>query len=314
MCRKRKPIQARMTGDRIGFIVNPAAGAGRGRARWEKFKAGFPLSGVPGNVQFTSQPGAAVRLAQGLATACDAVVAVGGDGLVFEVASGILLSGAADTRLGIVPVGTGNDTATLCGIGNLAQARLALNGTCAKNLDVIRIQCRERDAVVTRYSLLYASVGIIGEVLKQVTLRVKRVFGPRLAYPVGALRAILKYRAPQMRVTCDGQSWENRFLLLCASNAELSGGGMRLAPGARMDDGLLDVNLAETVSRRAAALLIWRMSRGGRISHPKLRYFNARSVAVEANPPIEVQADGEIIGHTPAQFVVMPKALKVLVP
>jgi len=119
MCRKRKPIQVRMTGGRIGFIVNPAAGAGRGRARWEEFKAGFGQSGGQGSVQFTSQPGAAVRLAQGLATERDVVVAVGGDGLVFEVASGILLSGAADTRMGIVPVGTGNDTASLCGIGNL---------------------------------------------------------------------------------------------------------------------------------------------------------------------------------------------------
>ena len=157
-------------------------------------------------------------------------------------------------------------------------------------------------------------MGIIGEVLKQVTPRVKRVFGRRLAYPVGALRAIWKYRAPHMRVTCDGSIWEKRFLLLSASNAELSGGGMRLAPGAKMDDGWLDVNLAETVSRRAAAVLIWRMSRGHRISHPKLRYFTAHTVAVEADPPIEVQADGEIIGRTPAEFAVMPQALKVLIP
>lgn len=303
-----------MTPGRIGFIVNPAAGAGRGQARWTEFKAGFSRRDVQDKVLFTSQPGQAVRLAQDLARECDVVVAAGGDGLVFEVASGILLSGAADRRMGIVPVGTGNDTAILCGIADTTQAQAALRGTRTKALDVIRIQSRHQGASVTHYSLLYASVGIIGEVLKQVTPRVKRVFGRRLAYPVGALRAIWKYRAPQMRVTCDGQTWEKRFLLLCASNAELSGGGMRLAPGARMDDGLLDVNLAETVSRRAAAVLIWRMSRGQLLSHPKLRYFSARAVAVEADPPIEVQADGEIIGQTPAQFEVMPGALRVLVP
>jgi len=302
-----------MTASRIGFIVNPAAGAGRGRTRWAEFKAGFNRSGAEEKVQFTSQPGEAVRLAQELATECDVVVAVGGDGIVFEVASGILLSGAANTQMGIVPVGTGNDTAILCGIGDAIQAQLALRGSRTRTLDVIRIRCREHEMALTRYALLYSSVGIIGEVLKQVTPRVKRVFG-RLAYPVGALLAILKYRAPHMRVTCDGNTWEKRFLLLCASNAELSGGGMRLAPGAKMDDGLLDVNLAETVSRRAAAVLIWRMSRGRRISHPKLRYFTARAVAVEADPAIEVQADGELIGHTPAQFEVMPRALRVLVP
>jgi YegS/Rv2252/BmrU family lipid kinase len=303
-----------MTPKRVGFIVNSAAGAGRGRERWEEFQRSRRQSSVQEKVLFTSQPGEAVRLAQGLATECEVVVAVGGDGVVFEVASGILLSGAEDTRMGIVPVGTGNDTALLCGIANVEQAQQVFGSGRTKTIDVIRIYCQGQGMLVTRYSLLYASVGIIGEVLKQVTPRVKRVFGRRLAYPVGALRAIWKYRAPHLHVTCDGQIWEKRFLLLCASNAELSGGGMRLAPGAKMDDGLLDVNLAETVSRRAAAVLIWRMSRGHRISHPKLRYFTARTVAVEADPPIEVQADGEIIGHTPAQFEVVPKTLQVLVP
>lgn len=303
-----------MTPKRVGFIVNSAAGAGRGRERWEEFQRSRCQSSVQEKVLFTSQPGEAVRLAQELATECEVVVAVGGDGVVFEVASGILLSGAANTQMGIVPVGTGNDTAILCGIGDTEQARQAFGSGRTKTLDVIRIRCVNRGTPVTYYSLLYASVGIIGEVLKQVTPRIKRVFGRRLAYPIGALRAIWKYRAPQMRVTCGGQSWENRFLLLSASNAELSGGGMRLAPGARMDDGLLDVNLAESVGRRAAAVLIWRMSRGHRISHPKLRYFTAHAVAVEADPPIEVQADGEIIGHTPSRFEVMPQALNVLVP
>jgi YegS/Rv2252/BmrU family lipid kinase len=299
---------------RVGFIVNPGAGAGRGRARWAEFNAGYNQGGVQAKVLFTSQPGEAVRLAQELALECDVVVAVGGDGTVFEVASGILLSGAPNTCLGIVPLGTGNDTALLCGIGDTEQAQQALGSGRTKALDVIRIRCESQGTPVSRYALLYASVGIIGEVLKQVTPRVKHMFGRRLAYPIGALRAIWKYRAPHMRVTCDGNTWENRFLLLCASNAELSGGGMRLAPGAKMDDGLLDINLAETVSRRAAAALIWRMSRGHRISHPKLRYFTARALAVEAEPPIEVQADGEIIGHTPAQFEVMPQLLNVLEP
>jgi YegS/Rv2252/BmrU family lipid kinase len=303
-----------MTPKRVGFIVNPAAGAGRGRARWEEFSAGFNRSSIQEKVLFTSQPGEAVRLARELALECDVVVAVGGDGIVFEVASGILLSGAVNAHLGIVPLGTGNDTAILCGIGETAQARQAFGSGRTRALDVIRIRCVNRGTPVTYYALLYAGVGIIGEVLKQVTPRVKRLFGRRLAYPVGALRAIWKYDAPRMRVTCDGQMSENRYLLMCASNAELSGGGMRLAPGAKMDDGLLDVNLAERVSRLTAAALVWRMSRGHRISHPKLRYFTARAVAVEADPPIEVQADGEIIGHTPAQFEIVPKALRVLVP
>lgn len=298
----------------IGFIINPAAATGRCPARWAEFQDQLLQDGIQAKPVFTLRPGDAVRFAQELARECDVVVAVGGDGTIFEVVSGLLLSGAVHPHLGVVPMGTGNDAARLCGISDLAQARMALRGTRTKTVDAIKICCQANGTTVTHYGLLYGAVGLIGDAVKQTTPRVKRIFGRRLAYPVGALRAILSYRASRMRVTCDGQTSENRFLLVCASNGELSGGGMRLAPGARMDDGLLDVNLCEAVSRGVAAALLWQISRGRRVSHPKLRYFTARNVAVAADPPMEVQADGERIGHTPVQLEVVPQALKVLIP
>ena len=175
-----------------------------------------------------------------------------------------------------------------------------------KALDVIRVRCHASKGPIIRYALLYAGVGIAIEVVKRTTPGVKRLFGQRLSYPAGALRAIWAYRAPLMRVTCDGKAREGRFLLVSASNAEISGGGMRLAPGARMDDGLLDVNMCEAVNRLAAVVLLGKICRGRHTSHPRLRYFPARTVAVDANPSIEAAADGELIGHTPAQFEVVP--------
>jgi diacylglycerol kinase family enzyme len=142
---------------------------------------------------------------------------------------------------------------------------------------------------------------------------VKRLFGPGLAYYVGALRAILSYRSPLMRVTCDGQTLEQRFLLVCASNSEEAGGGMRLAPGALMHDGLLNVNLCEAISRVRTVALLWHIFKGRQLSHPKLRYFPTRAVSVDADPPVDVEADGELIGKTPAQFEVVPRGLNVLV-
>ncbi len=303
-----------MTRTRIGFIVNSVAGAGRGQARWTGLREKFRRDGIQEKVLFTSQPGDAMRFAQDLGRECDVVVAVGGDGTIFEVASGLLLSGATNTLLGVVPLGTGNDTARLCGINDVEQARQALRGERTKDLDVIRIQCQGRGTPLTRHALLYGGVGIAGEVVKWTTPRVKRIFGQRLAYPVGALRAILSYTAPRMRLTCDGQTWENRFLLACASNGELSGGGMRLAPGARMDDGLLNVNVCEAVGRWAAVRLLWRVCRGRHITHRKVRYLTARTLMVESDLPLNVEADGEVVGHTPVHFEVMPRALQMLIP
>lgn len=298
----------------IGFIINPASAAGRCPARWAELHDQLRQDGIQGQSRLTARPGDAVRFAQELALECDIVVAVGGDGTLFEVASGLLLSGATNTALGVIPLGTGNDAARQCGISDITQARLALRGNRTKTMDAIRIHCQAEGAPVLRYALLFGAVGIAGEALKKTTPLVKRVFGQRLAYPVGALRAIWTYRAPQMRVTCDGQTWENRFLLVCASNGELAGGGMRLAPGARIDDGLLDVNVCEAIGRWATVALLGQVCRGRRMSHPKLRYFNARTVTIEADPPLEVAADGERIGQTPAQLEVVPQALKILIP
>jgi diacylglycerol kinase (ATP) len=299
---------------RVVFIVNSAAAAGRARTQWAELQAGFRQHGSQEKMLFTSGPGDAARLAQELARECDVVVAVGGDGTLSEVANGLLRSGARHTHLGLVPLGTGNDVARQFGLTDPMQARLAFLGARTKDVDVVRIGCQSRGKPVSRYGLLFGAVGIACEMVKQTTPWVKRVFSPRLAYLVGGLRAIWILDAPKMRVTCDGQTWEKRFLLICASNAEWAGGGMRLAPGAKVDDGLLNVNLCESVGRWAAVALLWRAGRGRHLTHPKVRYFPARTVAVESDPPIEVQADGELIGHTPARFEVVPHALKVLIP
>ncbi len=303
-----------MTAKQIGFIINPAADAGRCAARWTALQAHLRQDGIEGKSRFTSRPGDAVRLAQEFGRECDVVVAVGGDGTLCEVASGLLLAGSATPRLGVVPFGTGNDASRQFGIRDAAEARRALRSERTMTVDAIRIDCQAQENPVCRFALLFAGVGILGEMLKRTSPRVKRVFGRRLAYPVGALRALLTYTASPMRVTCDGQTWEQRFLLVCASNGELSGGGMRLAPGARMDDGLLDVNLCEGLGRGAAAALLWQIWRGRPPSHPKLRYFAGRKLSVAADPPIAVAADGEIIGQTPARFEVMPRALSILIP
>ena len=89
---------------------------------------------------------------------------------------------------------------------------------------------------------------------------------------------------------------------------------MRLAPGALMDDGEINVNVCEAISGIRTVALLWNIFKGRQLSHPKLRYFPARAVSVEADPPIEVEADGELIGYTPVQFEVVPQALQMLIP
>ncbi len=294
------------------FIVNPAAGAGRGNGRWEALARSLDQEGFQGDRILTSARGDAARRACEAAADYDVIVAVGGDGTAHEVASGLLASKTQRAAFGVIPLGTGNDVASALGVTDQAAGRAVLKRGETRTLDVIEIQCRIQGKPAVRHALLFAAVGIATEALHQTTPVVKRIFGQKLAYPVGVLRAVWHHRPQSIRVTCDGRSFEQPFLLVAANNSEQIGGGMKLAPGARMDDGELNVNLVDAVGWWQVLMQLSRACRGTHTTHPGVRYFPARTMAIETEPPIEVAADGDVIGETPARLEVKPKALRVV--
>jgi diacylglycerol kinase family enzyme len=215
-----------------------------------------------------------------------------------------------------MPSGTGNDFAASLGIHTVAMAIEGLVSGRTHAIDVIEARCiniSNGDQIV-RHALLFAAVGIIGESLKKTNGLVKRVFGRRFAYTVGLAWAICSYRAPLLRVVCDTASYQRRFLFAGASNSDIAGGGMRIAPGAKMDDGKLNINLVEAVGRWQALQQLGRLRRGQHTAHPAVRYFEASKLEVDTEEALEVAADGELIGYTPARFLVRPKVLRVCVP
>jgi diacylglycerol kinase (ATP) len=298
---------------RILLIANPSAAAGQSQRRWDALLAGLRERGLHAEPIITAHERHAIALAQEASRKHDVIVAVGGDGTVNEVATGILLSGATGTTLGIVPVGTGNDAAALMGIANVEDALNALSQGNVREMDAIEVRCQHEGQSATRYALLYAAVGFAGDVLKYTTTRVKRLFGPRYCYTVGFFRALLHYTSPTMKVSCDGQEFENRYFFVGAGNAEVVGGGtMRLSPGAKVDDGLMNVSIIEALGRLETTRHFPKLLAGTYTTHPKVRYFAATALSVESDPAIEVQMDGDLFGHTPAEFQVKPKALKVV--
>ena len=299
---------------RAFFIVNPAAGAGRGAGIWEHCALWLRQQGAHPEFTVTRAPGEARHLAREAATRCELVVAVGGDGTVSEVADGLLGAASARANLAVIPCGTGNDFAETLGIMSIDAAQEALIHGTAREVDVIEVQCRLADKPVRRHVLLFAAVGIAAECLKQTTPRVKRFFGQRRAYTVGLIRALWSYRAPHMSVTVDGETFEKEFLFAGISNSERAGGGFKLAPGAQIHDGRLNVNLVEALGRWEAFGQIRRLGHGTHVGHPRVRYSTAVRMTVHSSAPLEIAADGELIGETPATCEIRPGALQVLVP
>jgi YegS/Rv2252/BmrU family lipid kinase len=286
---------------------------GRAARRWSRLLVDLEARKLKPDHVITDGPGHAISLAREATPSYDVITAVGGDGTVNEVASGILLAGETKTTLAVIPLGTGNDAAQMLGIRSVADAVNALTSGTTRTIDAIEVRCHDGARKLTRYALLYAAVGFAGQLLKCTTPAVKRLFGPRYCYSVGFFRALLGFRSPTMRVRCDDREFNGRMFLVSAGNAEIVGAGtMRLSPGAKVDDGQLNVNVIENLGRLETARWFPKVLTGTHTTHPKVRYFAATTVAIESEELMEIQMDGELCGHTPATFQVRPGAMRVI--
>jgi diacylglycerol kinase (ATP) len=296
-------------------IINPAAGR-RCLARWRCLEKVLRSRGFSFDEVVSSEPRQATAVARERSGKYDLLVAVGGDGTVFEVINGMVADGCARTALAIVPFGTGNDSAQAAGIRNEEDALRALASGRFQPIDLIEVRCRaaNTNTEIVRYAMLFASIGITGDLLRRTTSRVKSRCGQRLAYVIGLLLSLPGHVARPMKVRCDGEEVQKSLILVSASNGQTFGGGIRIAPGAAIDDGKFNVNLIDGMGVFEVLRHLRSLYKGRHISHPKVWYQTAQELEVQTEQPLEVAADGDLIGVTPANFVIRPKILRLLVP
>jgi len=301
---------------RVLLIANPAAGNRRGErllveAGQRLRQAGFPVITV-----LTEHTGHAGELARENAREHDLIAALGGDGTVNEVADGILAAAPENPpTLATIPVGTGNDAAQAFGMNGFDLAVEALAYGTTMRIDVLRLQYQCGKGRAVRHALLFAAIGFAAEIIRKTTPSIKRLFGPRYCYSIGFFRALLGFRAPEFRVKwSDGEASGSMFQV-CAGNTEFAGGGvMRLSPGARPDDGLLNISLVSAMGRLEIVRQFPRVLSGAYVEDERVEYFTGTSLEIEAQPAAEIQVDGDIIGTTPVSIDLMPKALELVTP
>lgn len=299
---------------RILLIRNPASRAGLNQEFLFQEVASFLTElghCVAGEV--TSGRGAAIDLVRRIAGDFDCVIAAGGDGTVREVVTG-LVRGGHQTTLGIMPMGTGNDVARLMGLNSIEAFREAFRRGQTRVVDAIQVESvvpGSSDEVEA--GLLFAAVGFSGELLRQTTPKVIRWFGPKFCYSVGFLRALPVYRPAQVTVTCGNRRESGRLLLACAANSPHAGGGvMQLAPGASMCDGLLNMSIIQQVSPLSALRHFPKLVRGTHVRHPRVSYFEGRTMTVESDCPVPVAIDGDLVASTSARFSILPGRIRIV--
>jgi len=305
----------------IGMVVNPKANAGRDQGvRLREFREALARDGHGVRMVETAGPGGGVACAQALAGEVDVLLAVGGDGTFCEVVGGMLTADKQGVGA-VAPVsfGTGNDVARHLGLRREAEVLTALRGYQAggpdrvRRMDVLEVRCHVGGREVVRHGFLFAAVGFASDILRYTTPRVKRWFGPQLSYSVGFFRALARWQPVPLRVSTERGRIEEPLVVAMAANApHAGGGGMRIAPGADLADGLSDVSLIRALGRAAIARQFIRLTQGTHIRHPRVDFFRSGWMEVDAATPQPVALDGDVVGETPMRVRVLRQAVPVV--
>lgn len=304
-------------------IVNPASAAGVTEHHWPEVRAALDDAGVDFEVRMTAFSGDATRLTrEALGAGAQRVVAVGGDGTINEVVNGFFDEVAGDpisptAILGLLPSGTGGDFRKTAGIPvhKPAAAALLARGD-SRPIDVARIDYLDSAgrASAWRYFVNIADCGLGGEVVARVNQGPKRA-GGRLTFLYHSLRAAIEFGRRPVRVEVDGTPIEGEMQNVVIANGRYFGGGMRIAPSAELDDGLLDVVLL-SAGRVRSLLDIRRVYDGSHIGRPGCTWLRGRRIAVTPLDGAEFLFDveGEQAGAAPATVTVLPGALRLCAP
>jgi diacylglycerol kinase (ATP) len=296
-------------------IANPRAGRGRVGEELPELERQLRARRLAHRIRETEGPGHAVELTRdSLRQGTRFVVAVGGDGTVQEVVNGMLEEDrpvAPEAVLGVVAAGSGSDFVRTFGLpGDAARAVRHLEGDRLYRIDVMRVAYRDGDAARVRYVPNIAEVGLGAEVVRRAE-RLPRRMG-RSRYFWSFWLSLGRYRPCHVTVGVDRKSFEGVANNVVVANCQFYGGGMKISPRSYPGDGLIDVQIS-TGPKSEAFTLIPKIYRGEHVPHPHIKELRGREVRVDAERPLPVEGDGEVLGTTPATFTVLPEvvALKI---
>ena len=287
----------------LALVVNPTSGKRHGAAIAERAVERLARAGHTAVViQGHDARAAHDRLDRAIGEGLDGVIVVGGDGALHGV-----LDRLADSHLvlGLVPAGTGNDTARSLGIP-VDDVDAAVDLVVAGDVRTIDLARTDRGHVVTVVASGFDS---------KVTERANAMTWPRgnLRYNIAIVKELRAFEPLPFTLTLDGSTIEREAMLVAIGNGPSFGGGLRICEGASMDDGLLDVVVINPVSKTRFVRVFPRLYRGTHVTLPEFERHRVREVTL-SSPGIVAYGDGERLGPLPMTTTVRPGALRVFAP
>ncbi|MBX3646556.1 MAG: diacylglycerol kinase family lipid kinase [Rhodocyclaceae bacterium] len=293
-------------------VLNPISGQGRAMHHRHEIEALLRRHGIDFALEISDRPGHAIEIvSRAVEGGCRHVLAVGGDGTLNECANGILSQNAVpatEVTLGVMPIGTGNDWARTHRIPKDYAMVAALMAAGTSRLHDAGLA--EFGDGGKRHFINVAGIGFDAHVVEALP---DRTLGP-IAYLVGLAKGLLTYSAVPLRLTFAERKLESRVFVLFFAIGRYCGNGMNVAPQAEVDDGLFDITLVQELSRWEVLKSLRRLFDGTLLTHPKVLAMREARGAVDTAIAQPVEADGELIGHAPVRFSILPRALRVLAP
>lgn len=299
-------------------IVNPESDYGRTGKRWRQIKEALKSFFKEFKYEFTEKPFQAVEITRdSIKRGFELIVGVGGDGTINEIANGFyeeqnLIN--PESSLGIVPSGTGCDFTRSLNIPyGLKNALKVITQVPSSLIDVGRIHFQDsRGNKRERLFLNIADFGIGGEVVQKINE--KRMEHKASSYFKCLFSTFTTYQSKNIRISVDDQ-WipSDEYLIGAVSNGKIFGKGMKMAPHAKLNDGLLDIVLVKGMKFFEFLMNSWKIYKGSHLSHPKVDFIRGKKVkAVPANDEkVLMETDGEQIGILPANIEIVPQTLLV---
>lgn len=306
-------------GPTLTLVVNPSAGRGRAKRELPDVCAAL-LTGQPGAnlrvFQTSDYAEARLRCISAVAAARpavpggprDALLVMGGDGMMhlgFNAAAG------SDVPLGCIPSGTGNDFARGLGLplSSVAAARIIAGGS-TRRMDLALVEGALADGAQQRYVGSVVSTGYDA----LVNAKSNAMTWPRgsLRYAAAALAVLAHFEPLPYELVIDGVRRQQHAMFVAVGNAGYFGGGMRILPRYRLDDGLLDITVVNPVSRATLLRLLPTIYNGGFVKDPAVELLRARTVEIDGQGLVGM-ADGEPLGRVPLRVSAQPGVLEVFV-
>lgn len=296
--------------------MNPKSANGRTAREWSRLEAEVRREVGDFTLFPTERPGHASELVgRALHEGYDRIVSVGGDGTHFEVINGFFEERSpinAEASMAILPMGTGSDLRRTLRLplGRDSVQYLASETVVLSDVGHLTVT-RDTGEEWSCYFFNSVHFGLGGAVAERVN-RKSKVLGGFLSFLVGLLQARMACSCEPITMEVDGECVSGDFLEIVAANGQYDGGGMYIAPHARLNSGLLEVYTIGKLGAIGTLLSIWRLYQGTLEKHPAIHRMQAKRITLESPERVLVSPDGELAGQLPATVEVVPSAIRLV--